>query len=131
MQYSVQVRDAQGNAAREVAGKAPTLEIRAGAAPVDCAAPDQGSLIALGTLPETWMQASEGGVISKAGLWEIMGQVEAGAGSMGGHFRIKQGDVCHMQGTFGEGKEMVPDADKIAFGQTVQVREFSVKRGNA
>lgn len=131
MQYSVQVRDAQGNATHQVTGGAPTLEIREGAAPANCAAPDRGALIARGTLPSEWLQPSEGGVLRKAGLWEIMGQVEAGTGALGGHFRIKQGDVCHLQGTFGEGKEMVPEPAVIAFGQTVQVKEFSVTRGNA
>lgn len=130
MQYSDLIRDAQNNAARAAIGPSPTLEIRSGPEPLNCQAPDAGKLVASGPLPIDWLSASQGGVMTKVGDWSVIGQKDAGAGVAGGHFRIKAGGVCHMQGKFGKGQEMEPEENRIAFGQYVVVKSFSVKRGN-
>lgn len=131
MQYSTDVRDAQNDAAVARIGASPTLEIRAGAAPANCKAPDAGVVLASGSLPVTWMQPSRDGTAQMAGPWEVRGAMDAGTGKAGGHFRIRSADgVCHMQGSFGKGGEMVPDRDLIAIGQRVVIQAFSITRGN-
>jgi hypothetical protein len=130
MQYSVAVRDSMNDAMETAIGTAPTLEIRTGAAPANCAAADSGTLIASGALPSDWLTASAAGLKQKNGTWTVTGTAGAGAGTAGGHFRIKQGATCHVQGTFGVGQEMVPDNNSIANGQAVNVTLYNVTRGN-
>lgn len=131
MQYSTDIRDAQNNAFESTIGTAPTLEVRNGTMPANCAAADAGTLLASGTLPSDWMAASSGGVVAKTGTWTLTGQSGAGAGTAGTYFRIKVSGTCKCQGTFGVGQEMVPDNNSIANGQTVTVSTFSITRGNA
>ena len=131
MQYSTDVRDAQNDAIESTIGASPTLTIYDGAAPANCAAADTGTVLAIGTLPADWMTASSAATVGKNGAWSLLGQVGAGAGTAGTHFRIKVGAACKIQGTFGVGQEMVPDNNSIANGQTVTVNSFNVTRGNA
>lgn len=131
LQYSGAVRDAQNDALETAIGTAPTLEVRTGAQPANCAAADSGTLLATGTLPSDYLTASSGGVKAKNGTWTLTGQSGAGAGTAGGHFRIKQGGTCHMQGSFGASGDMVPDNNNIANGQTVTVNTFNLTRNNA
>ena len=114
LQYSVAVRDAQNDAMETTTGTTPTLEIRTGSVPANCAAADSGTLIASGVLPSDWLTASSSGVKGKNGTWTVTGLPAAGAGTAGGHFRVKQGSTCHIQGTFGVGADMVPDNNNIA-----------------
>ncbi len=130
MQYSTDIRDAQNNAIESTIGSAPTLTVYSGSAPVNCAASDTGTVLAIGTLPSDWMGASSAAVVGKAGTWTLLGQSGAGAGTPGTHFRIKAGGVCKIQGTFGIGQEMVPDVNSIANGQTVTINSFNITRGN-
>jgi hypothetical protein len=134
IQYSVAVRDAQNDAFESTIGTAPTLEIRTGAPPANCAAADSGTLLATGALPSDWLTASSSGTKSKNGTWTVTGQAGAGSGTAGGHFRIKQGGTCHMQGTFtgsGGGGDMTADNNSIANTQAVTVNTFNLTRGNA
>lgn len=131
MQYSKQVRNAQNDAAADAVGPAPVLEIRTGPPPASCDAPDQGVLVARGALPHRWMTPSVDGKMQHAGKWLAMG-TESADSVPGGHFRIKGGGECHLQGTFGPGKEM--DADHsglISPGQIVTISQFDIARGNA
>jgi hypothetical protein len=99
MQRSVSSRDAQQNAWETHVGASPTLEIRTGGQPANCAAADTGTQLAIGTLPVDWLTASSAGTVSKNGAWTTTGQAGAGAGTAGGHYRIKQGATCHEQGS--------------------------------
>lgn len=131
MQYSSDIRDAQNDVIETIVGAAPTLTIYSGSAPANCAAADTGTVLAIGTLPSDWMASSSGGVVAKAGAWTLLGQIGAGAGTAGTHFRIKAASVCKVQGTFGIGQEMVPDVNSIGNGQTVTINTFGVTRGNS
>jgi hypothetical protein len=130
MQFATDVRDGMNNQIETVIGASPTLEIRTGAKPANCAAADSGTLIASGTLPADWMAASASGTVGKNGSWVATGLPAAGAGTAGGHFRIKASGVCKAQGTFGVGQEMVPDNNNIADTQTVTVVTFNYTEGN-
>jgi len=131
MQYSTAIRDAQSDAIARTVGAAPVLEVWSGAMPPNCAALDAGALLAVGTLPQEWMGRSENGAVSLAGSWQLLGQIGAGLGKRGSYFRIKQAGMCHLQGTYGEGMEMVADVATIANGQSVTVQIFTLTRGNA
>jgi hypothetical protein len=132
MQYSTDIRDAQNNALRAVVGQSPTLEIRDGDMPIDCNALDSGALLAVGTLPATWLSPSVDGVTALGAEWRILGQIGAGAGKRPTYFRIKSDGVCRIQGTFGKGMDMQTEDDGlIANGQMVKVLAFSITRGNA
>lgn len=134
LQYSVAVRDAQNDQLETTISTAPTLQIWSGSPPANCAAADSGTLLASGSLPSDWLTASSSGAKAKNGTWTLTGQAGAGSGTAGGHFRIKQGATCHMQGTFtasGGGGDMTADNNNIANGQTVTVNTFSLTRGNA
>lgn len=131
IQLATDVRDAQNDALETQIGTAPTLEVRTGAQPANCAAADSGTLLATGVLPSDWLTASSSGTKAKAGTWTLTGQSGAGAGTAGGHFRIKVGGTCKMQGSFGAGADMVPDNNNIANGQVVTVNTFNYTRNNA
>lgn len=131
MQYATDIRDAQNNAIESTIGASPTLTVFDGATPANCAAADTGTVLAIGTLPADWMAASASGVVGKNGTWTLLGQVGAGTGTAGTHFRIKVGATCKVQGTFGVGLEMVPDNNNIANGQTVTINSFNITRGNS
>lgn len=133
LQLSVAVRNAQGDALESTIGASPTLEIRTGSPPANCAAADTGTKIAEGTLPADWLTAASAGLKAKNGTWTVTGLAAAGAGTAGGHFRIKQGSTCHAQGTFGEAgtEDMVADNNDIADGQSVSIATFNYTRGNA
>lgn len=135
IQYSVAVRDAQNNAVETTIGVSPTLEIRTGAAPANCAAADTGTVLVTITLPSDWMAASSSGLMSKAGTWTASA---SGTGTAG-HYRIKAGATCHMQGTVsqqaasggtGDLKLGQATADLVS-GQTVTITQFDITRGNA
>ncbi len=130
LQYSVAVRDAQNDALETAIGTAPTLEIRTGSAPANCAAADTGSVLASLTLPSDWLTASSSGAKAKNGTWA---GTASGTGTAG-HFRIKAGATCHQQGTVtatGGGGDMTVNNTSIASGQTVTVDTYSLTRGNA
>lgn len=131
MEYATDVRDAQNDALETTIGTAPTLHIFNGSKPANCAAADAGTELAVGTLPSDWLTASSSGTKAKNGVWSLLGQSGAGAGTAGTYWRIKQGSTCHVQGTFGAGGELVPDNNSIANGQTVTITAFSLTRGNA
>lgn len=135
IQYSVAVRDAQNNAFETTVGVSPTLEVRTGAAPANCAAADSGSVLVTITLPADWMAASSSGLMSKAGTWTASA---SGTGTAA-HYRIKAGATCHMQGTVsqaagsggtGDLKLSQATAD-IVSGQSVTITQFDITRGNA
>ena len=135
-QYSVAARNALVDAIEAAAGTAPVLEIRTGAAPADCAAADSGTLLATMTLPSDWLTAASGGVKSLVGTWQ---SAAAAATGTAGHFRIKQGATCHIQGTVsqraadgGTGDLQLSQATAgIVAGQQVTITAFTLTAGGA
>lgn len=111
-------------------GTAPTLEIRTGAPPANCAAADTGTLLAAITLPTDWMGAASGGTVSLAGTWSGT----ASAAGTAGHYRIKAGATCHEQGDItatGGGGDLTLVNTNIANGQPVSVSSWTRTQGGA
>ena len=130
-QFSVAARNASLDAIETAIGASPTLEIRSGAVPANCAAADAGTLLASMTLPADWLAAASGGVKALAGSW-----LETAADGTGtaGHFRIKAGATCHLQGTVtatGGGGDVTLDNISIAVPQQVSVTAFTITAGGA
>lgn len=131
VQLSDAVRNAMADAYETAIGTAPTLEIRTGAPPANCAAADSGTLLASMTLPSDWLSAGSSGSKSKLGTWE---DLTANAAGTAGHYRIKQGATCHEQGTVtatGGGGDMTVDNTSIAVNQKVTVTTFVRTQPNA
>lgn len=131
VQNSVAVRNARLDSDETAIGTAPTLEIRSGAQPADCATADSGTLLASMTLPSDWMAAASGGTKVKSGTWQ---DLSADAAGTAGHYRIKQGATCHEQGSVtatGGGGDLTLDNVSIASGQAVTVTSWTKTAGNA
>lgn len=131
VQFSTTARNAALDALETTIGTAPTMEIRTGAVPANCASADSGSVLATIVFPSDWMAAASGGAKGLSGTWQ---DSAADATGTAGHFRIKQGATCHIQGTItvtGGGGDMTLDNTSIASGQTVTVTSFTVTAGSA
>jgi len=131
LQLSVAVRNARLDAVETNIGTTPTLEIRTGTPPANCAASDTGSVLASITLPSNWMADASGGTKALAGSWV---DSSADAAGTAGHFRIKQGGTCHAQGTVtatAGGGDMTVDNTSFALGQQFTVTSFTLTEGNA
>lgn len=130
LQYSTTLRNNQLDAIETTIGVSPTLEIRSGAAPANCAAADSGTVLATFVLPSDWLAAASGGSKGIAGgPWT---EASADAGGTAAHFRIKAGATCHMQGTVGQGSgDLQLDNTTIVAAQQVNITAFTVSAGNA
>lgn len=129
-QYSVAVRNARLDVVETTIGVSPVLEIRTGAPPVNCAGADSGTVLATVNLPSDWMLAASGGAKSKSGTWQ---DLSADASGTAGHFRVKQGATCHIQGTCtitSGGGDMILDNTNFAVGQVFTVVNFALTAGN-
>lgn len=133
LQLSVQVRNNRLDQIETTIGTAPIMELRAGALPSDCAAVDNGTLLALAALPSDWMSAAAAGAKAKNGTWTVTG---IAAGTIG-HFRIFRAgspSECDIQGTVtatGGGGDMTVDNTSIAIAQVVTIQSFTLTDGNA
>lgn len=130
-QFSTAARNAALDAIETAAGTAPTLTIRTGAAPADCAAADSGTVLATMTLPSDWLAAASGGAKALSGTWQ---DTSADAAGTAAHFRIKQGATCHIQGTVtatGGGGDLTLDNAVLAVGQQVTITAFTINAGGA
>jgi len=132
IQFSTTVRNARLDQIETTIGTAPTLEIRTGSAPANCASADSGTVVATLTLPSDWMAAASSGAKSLSGTWQ---DLSADATGTAGHFRIKAGATCHLQGTCsatggGGDMEISPNASVTA-GQSFTVTTFTLTDGNA
>lgn len=131
LQTSTAVRNAQAGAVETTVGASPTLEIRTGAPPASCAAADSGTVLATMTLPSDWLGAASGGAVALAGSWT---DAEADATGTAGHFRVKAGATCHLQGTVsqraadgGTGDLQLQQATAgIVAGQSVTITAFTI-----
>jgi hypothetical protein len=130
-QFSTASRNAWLDAIETAIGASPTLEIRSGAAPADCAAADSGTVLATIALPADWMAAAAAGAKAMAGTWQ---DASADAAGTAGHFRIKVGGTCHIQGSCsatGGGGDMTIDNPVLAAGQQFNVTSFSLTASGA
>lgn len=130
-QFSTSARNAALDSIETAIGTGPTLEIRSGAAPADCAAADSGTVLATMALPSDWLTAASGGSKSLSGTWQ---DAAADAAGTAGHFRIKQGATCHIQGSVtmtGAGGDMTLDNTNIATGQQITITSFTLTAGGA
>ena len=131
LQYSVTVRNAKLDAVETAIGASAVLKIRSGSAPANCAAADQGTVLATISLPSDWMDAATGGTKSKAGTWTDASADDTGTA---GHFRLyaSDGTTCHAQGTVGtSGTDMIVDSTSFTSGQSFTVTAFTLTAGNA
>lgn len=130
-QFSLAARNAALDAIEAAAGTAPTLTIRTGAPPADCAAADSGTVLATIACPADWLAAATAGSKALLGTWQ---DTAADATGTAGHFRIKQGATCHLQGTVtatGGGGDMTLDNISVATGQQVTITSFTITAGGA
>lgn len=131
IQLSVAVRNARLDAIETAIGTSPTLEIRSGSPPANCAAADGGTVLATMVLPSDWMAAAASGAKALAGTWQ---EASADATGTAGHFRLKQGATCHTQGTVtatGGGGDMTLDSASITAGQQVTITAYTLTDDNA
>lgn len=132
IKFSTTVRNARLDAIETAIGTAPTLEIRSGAAPANCAAADSGTVLATLTLPSDWLAAASSGSKAIAGTWQ---DLSCDATGTAGHFRIKVGATCHIQGDVsgvgGGGDMEVSPSTSITLGQSFQVNSFTLTDANS
>jgi len=130
-QFSTPARNASLDAIETAIGASPTLELRSGATPANCAAADTGTLLASMALPADWLAAAAAGAKTLLGTWQ---DLAADAAGTAGHFRVKQGATCHLQGSVtatGGGGDMTIDNPVLAVGQQVSVTAFTLTAGGA
>lgn len=131
LQFSTALRNARAAAIEATIGASPTLEIRSGAAPANCAAADSGDTLATIPLPADWLSAPSGGVVTKLGAWSAFSSDDG----VPAHFRIKDsGGTCHMQGTAtvtGGGGDMTINLAIIELAQIVTVGTFALTEPGA
>lgn len=131
LQFSVTVRNARLDAIETTIGTAPTLEIRSGAAPANCAAADSGTVLATMTLPSDWLANAASGSKAIAGTWQ---DTSADATGTAAHFRIKASTTCHIQGTVtatGGGGDLQLVTTSLVATQPVTISAFTLGDGNA
>jgi hypothetical protein len=134
IQLSTDVRNARLDSIESTIGTSPTLEVRSGEKPANCAAEDTGTLLAEIELPSDWMQAASDGSAQKNSTWSTNAALATGEA---GHFRIKDSEgTCHMQGTVSEDggggdMELQQATADIIEGQAVTVSTFVITDGNA
>ncbi len=130
-QLSTAARNAALDTVEAAAGTAPVLTIRTGPAPADCATADSGTVLAAITLPSDWLGPASGGAKTLLGIWQ---NAAADATGTAAHFRIKQGTVCHLQGTVtatGGGGDMQLDNVAIVAGGAITITAFTLTAGGA
>jgi hypothetical protein len=130
-QFSTAARNASLDAIETLIGASPTLELRSGPAPANPSAADTGTLLASMSLPADWSSAASGGAKNLLGTWQ---DLAADAAGTVGHFRLKQGATCHIQGSVtasGGGGDMTIDNPVLAVGQQVTVISFTINAGGA
>lgn len=109
-------------------GASPSLILRTGAQPANCAAADSGTALATLVLPADWMTAPASGAIAKNGTWTVNGAVAGTAG----HYRIMQGATCHEQGSVGVGTgDLQVDQAVVAVGQPVTITAWNRTQSGA
>ncbi|MCA6395496.1 MAG: hypothetical protein IM606_09930 [Cytophagales bacterium] len=130
-QFSTDVRNAALDQIETTISTSPTLEIRSGSVPANCAAASTGTVLATIVLPSDWLTAASGGSKTISGTWQ---DASADATGTAGHFRISQGATCHIQGSVtgtGGGGDMTLDNVSLATGQQFNITAFTITAGGA
>ncbi len=129
IQLSTTVRNAILDQIETTIGTTAVLKIRTGAAPVDVATADSGTVLATLTLPSDWMNAASAGAKTQLGSWA---DSSADAAGTAGHFRIyaSDGTTKHIQGSItsvltGTG-DMLLDNAVLAAGQAFSITTFTL-----
>lgn len=131
IQYSVAVRNARLDTVESTIGASAILKIFDGSLPANCAAADNGTVLATVSLPSDWMAAASGGTKDKSGTWQDASADNSGSAD---YFRIYDsgGSTCHVQGTFGtSGTDMVGSTSTFASGDSFTIDTFTLAAGNA
>lgn len=131
IQFSTGVRAGMADAIETAVGASPTLELRTGAVPATPATADSGTVVATMTLPADWLTNPATGAKALVGTWQ---DASADAAGTAGHFRIKAGATCHIQGTVtatGGGGDLTLDNPVLAAGQQVTITTFTLTLANA
>lgn len=134
LQLSTDIRNAQADAVETAIGTSAVLQVFTGSQPANCAAADTGVLLGEITLPADFWSAASNGTKTKVGTWTGTGLPAAGAGTNAGHFRVKNGSACKMQGSItvtGGGGDVTMNNITIVASDPFQVNTFTYVRGNA
>lgn len=131
--FSVDVRNARLDAIETVIGTSPILKIFDGTPPANCAAADDGDVLATLTLPSDWMAAASSGSKALSGTWQDASADDTGTAT---YFRIYDSGetACDMQGTCSEsggGGDMILQNTDLNAGQTFTIITFTITDGNA
>jgi hypothetical protein len=81
--------------------------------------------------PADWLAPAAAGQKVLAGTWQ---DLSADAVGIAAHFRIVQGETCHIQGTVtatNGGGDMTLDNVSLATGQQVTITAFTLTAGGA
>jgi hypothetical protein len=116
LQFDVLTRNAILDVIESHIGVSPTLEIRSGPPPANCAAADTGTLLASMVLPSDWMAAAASGSKALLGTWQ---DASADATGVAGHYRIKAASVTKHQGTVGSNVAISTNAALAANGNVL------------
>ena len=117
-------------------GGSPKLIFRNGTKPSSCTAADAGTMLAILTLPATWVSSATGITTITNGPWSGTG---ATAGTIT-HYRLKDSaatasdnsGTTHEQGSCGTGTfDINLDNLVIAVGQTVSIATWNRTQGGA
>ena len=130
-QFSVASRNAALDSIETAVGVSPTLELRSGAAPANCATAASGTVLATMVLPSDWLALASAGSKTLLGTWQ---DTAADAAGTVAHFRINQGATCHVQGSVtitGGGGDMTLDNNVLALSQQVTITAFTLTAGGA
>ena len=134
LQFSDTMRNNRINQFESTIGGSPTLQIRSGPSPANCAAADAGLMLCQIALPADWLANAAAGTKTKLGTWSGIADAAAGSGTIAGHFRLKAGATTHCQGSVtvtGGGGNMTIDDNTLVAGQPVNVTTFTISDGNA
>lgn len=109
-------------------GTSPTLYLRSGSPPANCAAADSGTLISTMALASDW--ASNAASWAKALSGTPIADTSADNAGTLGHWRIKtSGGVTKLQGTItatGGGGDMTVDNTSVTAGQEIDITSFAI-----
>jgi hypothetical protein len=136
IQLSTRVRNAVLDVMETTIGDGPTMTIRSGAAPADCATANSGTVLVTIVMPtdspSDWMAPASGGTKAFIGSWI---DTSADAGGTAAHFRVHSTDgTCDMQGTVtatGGGGDLTLNTVTITAAQQVEITGFTWTAGGA
>jgi hypothetical protein len=125
--YAISAANAMLDAFETDVGSSAILKIFDGVLPANCAAADNGIVLATINLPADWMAAAAGGSKAKSGTWQ---DASADANGNAAYYRIyaSNGTTCKQQGSVGlvSGADMILDSVQFTAGQSFTVTNFSI-----